>query len=91
MTSFLRKISDFFAQVFSFGRDHGHFGRILNQAVVPIPTLQVNNQREIVGFAFTPQDGNSLLSSIAVTEWLLYPHSYEEKIKCLKELFFSEV
>ncbi|MFC1618698.1 hypothetical protein ACFL45_02000 [Candidatus Neomarinimicrobiota bacterium] len=78
-------------QVFSFGRDHGHFGRILNQAVVPVPTLQVNNQREIVGFAFTPQDGNSLLSSIAITEWLLYPHSYEEKVQCLKELFFSEV
>ncbi|UCD38384.1 MAG: hypothetical protein JSW54_02590, partial [Fidelibacterota bacterium] len=78
-------------QVFSFGRDHGHYGRILNQVVVAVPTLQVRNDHEIIGFAFTPQDGNSLLSSISITEWLLYPHSFEEKIQCLKELFFNEV
>ena len=78
-------------QVFSFGRDHGHYGRILNQVVVAVPTLQVRNSHEIIGFAFTPQDGNSLLSSIAISEWYLYPHSYEEKIQCLKELFFDEV
>ncbi|MEE9465510.1 MAG: hypothetical protein V3W14_08080 [Candidatus Neomarinimicrobiota bacterium] len=78
-------------QVFSFGRDHGHYGRILNQSVVAVPTLQVRNDREILGYAFTPQDGNSLLSSISVTEWFLYPHSFEEKIQCLRELFFDEV
>ncbi|UCH62202.1 MAG: hypothetical protein JSU77_10390 [Fidelibacterota bacterium] len=78
-------------QIFSFGRDHGHYGRILNQAVVVVPTLQVHNKHEIVGFAFTPQDGNSLLSSISVAEWFLYPHSFEEKIKCLRELYFKEV
>ena len=26
-------------EVFSFGRDHGHYGRILNQTVVSIPSL----------------------------------------------------
>jgi glyceraldehyde-3-phosphate dehydrogenase (NAD(P)) len=78
-------------QVFSFGRDHGHYGRILNQVVVAVPTLQVRNGHEIIGFAFTPQDGNALLSSISITEWFLYPHSFEEKIQCLKELFFNEV
>ena len=56
--------------VFSFGRDHGHFGRILNQTVVVVQTLNVRNNTEITGFCFTPQDGNSLLSSIAATEWL---------------------
>ena len=25
--------------VFSFGREYGHFGRILNQTVIPLPTL----------------------------------------------------
>jgi glyceraldehyde-3-phosphate dehydrogenase (NAD(P)) len=78
-------------QVFSFGRDHGHYGRILNQAVVHVPSLEVRNDHEIIGFAFTSQDGNSLLSSISVAEWLLYPHSFEEKIQCLKVLFFDEV
>ena len=78
-------------KVFSFGRDHGHYGRILNHAVVAVPTLQVRNKREVVGYAFTSQDGNSLLSSISIATWFLYPHSFDEKIQCLKELFFSEV
>ncbi len=78
-------------QVFSFGRDHGHYGRILNQVVVAVPTLQVNNEYEVTGFAFIPQDGNSLLSSISIIEWFLYPHSFGEKIKVLRELYFKEV
>jgi len=78
-------------EVFSFGRDHGHFGRILNQTVVSIPSLNVRNETEITGFCFTPQDGNSLLSSIAITEWFLYPHSYESKIQCLAPFLFDEV
>ena len=78
-------------EVFSFGRDHGHFGRILNQTVVSVPSLTVNNGNEIIGFCFTPQDGNSILSSLAITEWFLYPNSYEDKIQCLKNLFFDEV
>jgi len=78
-------------EVFSFGRDHGHFGRILNQSVVSVPSLNLRNENELTGFCFTPQDGNSLLSSIAITEWFLYPHSYEDKIQCLKPIFFDEV
>ena len=78
-------------EVFSFGRDHGHFGRILNQTVVSVPSLNFRNGNEINGFCFTPQDGNSLLSSISVAEWFIYPNSYEEKIQCLKPFFFDEV
>jgi len=78
-------------EVFSFGRDHGHFGRILNQAVVSVPSLSLINKNELTGFCFTPQDGNSILSSLAITEWFLYPHSYENKIQCLNPLFFDEV
>ena len=78
-------------EVFSFGRDHGHFGRILNQAVVSVPSLAVLDNNQIVGFCFTPQDGNSILSSISIAEWFLYPNSYEDKIQCLKPLFFDEV
>jgi len=77
--------------VFSFGRDHGHYGRILNQTVISVPTLAVHNDNEIVGFCFTPQDGNSLLSSIAATCFYLYPESYQDKIQSLKHIFFDEV
>ena len=78
-------------EVFSFGRDHGHFGRIMNQTVISLPSLNIRNGTEISGFCFTPQDGNSLLSSISIAEWFMYPNSYEDKIQCLKPLFFDEV
>jgi len=77
--------------VFSFGRDYGHYGRILNQTVVSVPTLFVRNGNEIVGYCFTPQDGNSILSSVAATTWFLYPDNYEQRIQCLKPYFFDEV
>lgn len=77
--------------VFSFGRDHGHYGRILNQTVISLPTLTVHNESEVVGFCFTPQDGNSLLSSISATCFYLDPKNYNDKLQSLKHLFFDEV
>jgi len=77
--------------IFSFGRDHGHYGRILNQTVVVIPSLHVRRDYEIVGFCFTPQDGNSILSSIAAAERFLYPDEYMDKIRCLGPLLLQEV
>ena len=77
--------------VFSFGRDHGHYGRILDQTVVVIPTVHVINDNEVFGFCFTPQDGNSILSSISATERFLYPDSYQEKLRCLGAFLLQEV
>jgi glyceraldehyde-3-phosphate dehydrogenase type II len=77
--------------IFSFGRDYGHYGRILSQTVVCVPSLAVNNGTEVIGFCFTPQDGNPLLSSVAAATWFLYPKTYEEKIQCMKPYFFQEV
>jgi len=82
---------DMTSTVFSFGRDHGHYGRILNQTVVVEQTINVRNDHEITGFCFTPQDGNSIFSSISAAEWFLYPHSYEDKIQCLSGLFFNHI
>lgn len=81
-------------EIFSFGRDHGHYGRILSQTVIVVPTLQVRKVEggsEVVGFSFTPQDGNSLLSSVAIANWFMYPDAYEKNIQCLKRFFFPEV
>lgn len=77
--------------IFSFGRDYGHYGRILNQTVIAVPSLTVNNGTEVIGFCFTPQDGNPLLSSVAAATWMIYPDSYEEKIQCMRPYFFEEV
>ncbi|MBC8456110.1 hypothetical protein H8D59_02575, partial [bacterium] len=78
-------------QVFSFGRDHGHYGRILNQTVIVTPTIQVRNENEVIGFCFTPQDGNSLLSSISAAMWMINPDDYSDKVQCLGKYFFNEV
>lgn len=78
-------------QIFSFGRDHGHYGRILSQTVVSTPTLAVVRDHEIVGFAFTPQDGNPLVSSVAVTCWWMDPSSYEKKLDVLRPFLFQEI
>lgn len=78
--------------IFSFGRDHGFCGRILNQSVIPVDTLHVSDDGcDITGYSFTPQDGNSLLSSVAATVWGLYPETYDKIVQCLKPYFFAEV
>ena len=77
--------------VFSFGRDQGHYGRILNVTVICVPTVRVRNKQDIVGYCFTPQDGNSLLSSVSAATWFLYPGDYEDRIQCLKPFFIDEV
>ncbi|MDP7558093.1 MAG: hypothetical protein QF923_01285, partial [Candidatus Marinimicrobia bacterium] len=61
------------------------------QTVISVPTLTIHNESEVVGFCFTPQDGNSLLSSIAATCFYLDPKNYDDKIQSLKHLFFDEV
>ncbi len=79
------------ATVFSFGRDHGLYGRIMNQTVIAQDTLTIRGGNEVIGFCFTPQDGNSLLSSLAVTCYHLDPTNYAERIQVLAPYFFDEV
>ena len=78
-------------EVFSFGRDQGLYGRILNQTVIVEDSINVRNDHEVSGFCFTPQDGNSILSSIAATVRFLNPHSYQDKINSLGGFFFDRV
>jgi glyceraldehyde-3-phosphate dehydrogenase (NAD(P)) len=78
-------------QIFSFGRDHGYYGRILSQAVVASPTVTLNGDREVVGFCFTPQDGNSLASSIAAALWLMEPDFDRKRLAVLDRFFFREI
>ena len=79
------------ASVFSFGRDHGLFGRILNQTVVALQSLALRGDRELVGMCFTPQDGNSLMSSIAAALWFLDAGSYKQRLAALGEYCFQEI
>jgi glyceraldehyde-3-phosphate dehydrogenase (NAD(P)) len=78
-------------QVFSFGRDHGYYGRILSQTVVALETLAIRGGNEVVGFCFTPQDGNPLLSTIAAMLWYLDPDSVDDRMDVLRPYLFREV
>ena len=77
--------------IFSFGREHGHYGRILSHTVVPTPALAARGDHEIVGSCFTPQDGNSLLSSVAQTLRWLDRDSLDDRIDCLRPYLFQEI
>ncbi len=79
--------------IFSFGRDHGYYGRILSQTVVVAPTLVVRRKREVCGFCFTPQDGNSLLSSVAAALWLIDSdqESVTERLEPLTRWLYREI
>ena len=77
-------------KVFSFGRDHGYHGRLLSHGIIAIDSLHVKDNN-LTGYCFTPQDGNSILSSIAATVRFLNPHSYQDKINSLGGFFFDRV
>jgi glyceraldehyde-3-phosphate dehydrogenase type II len=79
--------------VFSFGRDHGYYGRILSQTVIVQPTLLVRRNREIYGFCFTPQDGNSLISSVAAALWLIHSdwEAVSKLIQPIRRWVFQEI
>lgn len=79
--------------IFSFGRDHGYYGRILSQTVIVLPTLTLRRKRELYGFCFTPQDGNSLLSSVAAALWLVDPDqtSVRERLAPIRRWLYTEI
>ena len=56
-----------------------------------VPTLTVREGREVVGFCFTSQDGNALVSSVAAATWFVYPESYDRKLQCLQDSIFDEI
>ena len=83
-------------KVFSYGRDHGFYGRIYNQVVVCMPSISTFPGREsketlVTGFAFTPQDGNSLLSSAAACCYGLYDNDYVNYLSPILEFLENEV
>ncbi|MHB8634462.1 MAG: hypothetical protein ACYDBQ_10955 [Thermoplasmatota archaeon] len=78
--------------VFAFGRDHGYMGRILNQAVLASGTVSVlEGGHRVVGYCFTPQDGNSLLSSVSNTVRYLDPTGWEKRTQIFDRYLFREV
>jgi len=82
-------------KIFSFGRDHGYYGRIFNQSVVPVDSISVcpkfGGITRVTGFSFTPQDGNSLLSSIAATARGVHGLDHKEHLSFVDDLLFPRI
>ncbi len=78
-------------QAFSEARDDGFYGRVLDQTVIPTKTLVVNGN-EVTGYAFTPQDGNSLLSTAAAATRFIDPADWRSRItRSFGKYMFDEV
>ncbi len=78
-------------RVFSFGRDHGYYGRILNQLVVVKPSVKVT-KNHLYFWGFVPQDGNSILSSIQAILYYLYEvDEVHELMHVFDQWIFKEV
>lgn len=81
-------------KVFSFGRDHGYYGRIFNHTVVSIPAIyvgQLSGETLITGYCFTPQDGNSLLSSVAATMHAIHKNKMHNYMKLFDSYLYNEI
>lgn len=81
-------------RVFSFGRDHGYYGRIFNHTVVATDSLATQSRygnTQITGFCFTPQDGNSLLSSCAAAMRGIHGKNYNNYMRFFDEYLFDMV
>lgn len=92
-------------KVYSHGREFGYYGRILNQVVIPAHTIDISQVKSseqeegskvynVKGFAYTPQDGNSLLSSVAAALWHINDKNWnkvDKKLKHLEEYLFDIV
>jgi glyceraldehyde-3-phosphate dehydrogenase (NAD(P)) len=64
----------------------------LEETVVAVPSLYVSpDGKNVVGYCFTPQDGNSLLSSVAATMFLLYPDDWQDRMAITDKFRFTEV
>jgi len=85
-------------KVYSFGRDHGFYGRIYNHVVICESSVAVfpkdtgtKKGTVVTGFAFTPQDGNSLLSSAVAALYGVHKDDYTDYLKHLTQLLQGEV
>ena len=68
--------------------------RIYTQAVISAPSLYVKNFTDatrIAGVVFTPQDGNSLMSSVASCLFGLHGEDYLNYLHVLDEMLVNEV
>jgi hypothetical protein len=66
-------------------------GRILSQTVIPSRSLSVRDEREVLGFSFTPRDGNPLLSSSAAAAWFLHRENNNCRLQCIEKYIFQEI
>ncbi|MBI4119578.1 MAG: hypothetical protein HY456_01880 [Parcubacteria group bacterium] len=79
---------------FQFGTSYGFMGRFSNPAiVVDYDVFRLSGNRwQVRGHAFTPQDGNFLLSNLAaLVGYLSRPEGFRMKMSALETIFLGPV
>ena len=77
-------------QVFELGRRYGKYGRIFNHAIV-IDNNILCHQNSIKGWAFIPQEGNTIISTIEAYAHMIDLPNLDQSINFIKkELLVSE-
>jgi len=69
--------------VFELGRRYGEYGRIYNHCIVLINNILINNNT-IKGWAFVPQEGNSLISTLHAFLLQTQPNNSMQTIEDVK-------
>jgi glyceraldehyde-3-phosphate dehydrogenase type II len=75
--------------VFELGRRYGVMGRIYAHAIIVSNNLLVSD-RGVEGWAFIPQEGNSILSTIHAYLLRFYPEVASEKISTLIDILVKK-
>lgn len=70
-------------QIFELGRRYGHYGRIYNHCIVNTNNLLLT-ENTIKGWAFVPQEGNSIISTIHA--FLMQVNGYEDSIEQINQI-----
>lgn len=76
--------------VFELGRRYGFHGRIFSHAIIVVNNLLLNENR-ISGWAFVPQEGNTLISTLHAFMLQMDINDFDEKLEIIKkDLLFKE-
>ncbi len=79
------------AQVFELGRRYGFQGRLFSHAILVTNNLLINDN-VVRGWAMVPQEGNTLISTLAAFLWQTEASSREEKLEAITaRLNLSEI
>lgn len=91
--SFLISETEFFDsnKIFELGRRYGFQGRLYSHSIIVANNIVIRNNR-VIGWAFVPQEGNTILSTIKAFLIKTNPTDYEDLFKMISnDLYLKKI